>query len=90
MAVCGKVEISISREGSYVFTGIGKIGCVRRFDWKAIQTIRENTTNATYPGGHNAAIVLEGNNRLKFGSGLNEERRYFVLNALKYLKARNH
>jgi len=40
-----------------------------------------------YPGGHQVAIMMEGKERLKFGTGLNENRRYFVLNALKHLKA---
>ncbi|MFZ4702594.1 MAG: hypothetical protein ACOYMG_21325, partial [Candidatus Methylumidiphilus sp.] len=56
-------------------------------EWSAVQTIREVGTNVSYPGGHQAAIVLEGKERLKFGTGLNEKRRYFVLNVLKHLKS---
>ncbi len=86
MAICGKVEVSIGNMSS-VFVGIGKVGWTRSFEWSAVQTIREDGTNVSYPGGHQAAIVLEGKERLKFGTGLNEKRRYFVLNALKYLKS---
>jgi hypothetical protein len=87
MTVFGKVEVSVGNTSS-VFTGIGRVGWSRPFDWSAIKTIREDGANAQYPGSHDGAIVLEGGSRLKFGSGLNEQRRYFVLNALKHLKAK--
>lgn len=86
MAVCGKVEVSIGKLSS-VFVGVGKLGWTRRFDWSAVKSIREDKTNVSYPGGHQAAIVIEGKTRIKFGTGLNEKRAYFILNALKYLKS---
>jgi hypothetical protein len=89
MAVCGKVELSIGRE-STVFIGVGKLGWTRRFDWRAVQTITENWSQVNYPGSNQNAIVLEGKERIKFGTGLNEARRYFILNALKYLKAHRY
>ena len=86
MTICGKVEVSIGTT-SHVFVGVGGIGWKRQFDWSAVRDIRENATLFHYPGSHNAAIVLEGRTRLSFGTGLNESRRYFVLQALKMLKA---
>ena len=86
MTVWGKVEVSIGKVSS-VFVGIGPIGWKRRFDWSTVQTIREDSSQVRYPGGHAGTIVLEGKERLTFGMGLNEPRRYFVLNALKYLRA---
>ena len=86
MSVCGKVEISIGKTGS-VFVGIGAVGWTRRFDWSSVQTIREAPSPMQYPGGYYGGIILEGQQRLKFGTNLNEKRRYFVLGALKYLKA---
>jgi len=85
MTICGKVEISIGKVSS-VFVGIGKVGWTRRFDWASIHTVREEMSLVSYPGGHQGAILMEGKTRLKFGTGLNEKRRYFFLNALKYLK----
>ncbi len=85
MTVFGKVEVSIGKDSS-VFTGIGSVGWTRRFDWSAVQTIREAGAHVGYPGSHAGAIVMEGKTRLKFGTGLNEQRRYFVLNVLKHLK----
>jgi hypothetical protein len=86
MAICGKVEVSIGQLSS-VFVGVGKLGWTRRFEWPAVQTIREDGTNLRYPGGHQSVIVMEGETRIKFGTGVNEKRRYFILNALKYLKS---
>lgn len=89
MAVCGKVEVHIGRN-SAVFTGIGRFGWTRRFDWSAVQSIREEDSQVRYPGGQPNAIVLEGRERLKFGTMLNENRQYFVLNVLKFLQSENH
>lgn len=85
MSIFGKVEVTLSAVSS-VFVGIGRVGWRRPFDWSAVETIREDGTLTQYPGGYPHAIVMEGRERLKFGSGLNEKRRYFVLTALKYLK----
>jgi hypothetical protein len=81
MTVCGKVEVSIGRTSS-VFVGVGYLGSTHSFDWASIQTIREEQ-----PDGDQGAIVLQGKERLKFGELLNQKRRHFVLNALKYLRA---
>jgi hypothetical protein len=88
MAICGKVEVSIGRI-SYVFVGVGRIGWTRSFDWSTVQSIREDRINMNYPGGHQSVIVMEGKERLKFGSGLNEKRIFFVLSVLKLLKSRS-
>ncbi len=86
--VCGKVEVRIGMAESAVFVGIGTLGWRRRFNWYEVKTIREESTSVRYPGGYQGGIMLEGQQRLKFGTNLNEKRRYFVLNTLKYLKAK--
>jgi hypothetical protein len=86
MSICGKVEVSIGK-ASHVFVGVGRVGWTRRFEWAAVQTIREGFSMVSYPGGHQGTIVMEGETRIRFGTGLNDKRRYFVLNALKYLKS---
>lgn len=86
MAVCGKLEITIGRD-SKVFLGIGPLGWTRRFDWSGVNAIREDFAMTGNNGKLQAGIVMEGRTRIKFGTGLNEKRRYFVLNALKHLKA---
>jgi hypothetical protein len=86
MSVFGKVEVTLGKPSS-VFVGIGRLGWTRKFDWHAMKTVREDIALMTYPGSHQAGIVLEGTERVKFGTGLNDKRRYFMLNALKQLKA---
>ena len=87
IAVWGKVEVSVGYVSS-VFVGIGSTGWRRYFDWSSIRTIREERTNIHFQGRIRRGIALEGQRkRLVFGTGLNDERRYFVLNALKYLHA---
>jgi len=80
MMMWGKVEVSIGRTSS-VFVGIGDFGWKRSFDWSAVWSIREERVDDS-----NRTILLEGNKRLYFGTELNDQRRYFVLNALKLLR----
>jgi len=90
MAICGKVELKLSNvKRSSVLIGIGSLGWTQYFDWRSIQNIREENAAVRYPGGNQGVIFLEGKNRVVFGMGLNESRKYFLLNALKYLKAEN-
>ncbi|MFA5553460.1 MAG: hypothetical protein WCZ89_00625 [Phycisphaerae bacterium] len=87
MAVCGKIEVRIGSIESTVFTGVGSLGWTKRFDWHSVQSIKEELFHVQNSNNNGAAIILEGQERIRFGSGLNEQRRYFVLNALKYLKS---
>lgn len=82
MAVFGKVEVTIGRT-SAVFVGIGPVGWTRRFDWSTVTSIREDSNGGR---GSSKVIVLEGKDRLAFGTGLNESRRYFLLRTLKQLQ----
>jgi hypothetical protein len=86
MAICGKVEVTIGRISS-VFVGIGKAGWKKYFDWSSVKAIREGFSYNQYPGSNQGLIVIESKEPFKFGTGLNENRRYFILNVLKYLKA---
>lgn len=86
MSIWGKVEVHIGRRSS-VFVGIGSLGWTRQFSWPDVKAIRECEMNLRYPGGHQGAISLEGATRLRFGSGLNASRLYFVVKTLKALKA---
>ena len=88
MSVAGKVEVVIENSVAKIFVGVGGLGWTRTFDWNKVQIIREENTAARYPGGFNSGIVLEGEARIKFGTNLNENRRYFILNVLKQQKRR--
>jgi hypothetical protein len=87
MVICGKVELHIRRSDSRVFVGVWTLGWTRRFDWSAVRVIREEIATPSSPNTEGFAIVLEGKERLMFGTRLNNTRRRFVLNALKCVRA---
>ncbi|MCG8471618.1 MAG: hypothetical protein MI742_07150 [Desulfobacterales bacterium] len=80
MTIIGKVEVSVGNDSS-VFVGIGSFGWTRRFDWQSVKSIKEG-----YSKNDTTEIVLDGKKHLKFGSGLNEDRKHYLIKVLKYLK----
>ena len=87
MAVCGKVVVTVNENEGTVFVGIGPLGWTRSFDWSNVTVIRQEGSCSHYLGADNGGILLEGTTRLQFGTNLTEKRRYFMLNALTYLKS---
>ena len=86
MSIWGKIEFEINEnEQSSVFIGVGSIGWKRYFDWKKIHTVKEESSNVKYPGSGQTKIILEGTRKIAVGYGVSEERKYFLVNSLKYL-----
>jgi hypothetical protein len=84
MTVAGKVELSQSEDRLSVFIGVSKLGWSRTFLWSDFSSAREDgRRNGFNWNGHGHVIVMEGKRRVAFGSMWNEEKRYFVLSALK-------
>jgi len=84
MSVCGKVRIRVEGDQGDIFTGVGCVGRRKRFDWSQVSTVSEQWGNVRHPTNHGGAyIALDGQQRVKFGVMLNDERRYFVVNVLK-------
>ncbi len=83
MAIWGKVELTLDNQGGKIFTGIGRIGLVKKFMWSDITTIKEKQANLNYPGSQGATLVLEGKRKISFGLGVKEERRYYLFRAIK-------
>jgi hypothetical protein len=91
MTTMGKVELS-QRGGSLsVFTGIGRLGWTRNYLWSDFSSAREDSrrNGVNWNRQQGVVIVLEGKRRAAFGTMLSEERRYFVLSALRQM-LRNH
>lgn len=87
ISIAGQIRIRLLNDECVLFTGIGTLGWYRKFRLDEINTIREENSNSgRYGRGNTKSIVLEGKTRIKFGSMLNEKRRYYILNALKYMK----
>lgn len=91
MAILGKVELTLYRYGGKVFTGIGSIGKTKKFKWDDINTITEVSNavmNSSYRSRNHSRrssekILMEGQRRISFGSGLKESRRYYLLKSLQ-------
>jgi hypothetical protein len=86
MMICGRVLISVQGDQGRLFTGVGPVGRTRRFKWSSIKSVTEDTR--FYRNGQpQLSIILQGddNTRLKFASGIREDRRYFMANALRDL-----
>lgn len=80
MTVAGKIEISMTKQGGKIFTGVGNIGFTKRFLWSEISHIKETIS---YGKQTNTKITLEGSKKVSFGIFLKESRRYFIIQALK-------
>lgn len=94
MLLFGHIRISASGFDGEIFTGIGRFGRRRRFDWSDIAEVREDirVTTTVRDGrrrkSRTAQVCLEGNERILFGSLLSDERRFYVVKALQSLLAR--
>lgn len=88
MSIWGRVELKLDRMGGQIFTGVGKIGKTQKFDWADISTIKEIQFNYSRRGNITSEIVLEGLKQIKFAKGVNESRRYYMLQALKSIFAK--
>jgi len=85
MNLVGKVEVTQNGDRLMVFTGVGSIGWTRNFSFSDFNSVREDRSGGRYGinGRQSQVILLEGKRRATFGSMLSEERRYFLLNALR-------
>ena len=83
MAIWGKVELTLDKQGGKAFTGLGNIGISKKFTWDEISTVKEKQSNFNYPGSQGGSILLEGKRRVSFGMGVKEGRRYYLFRSLK-------
>lgn len=88
MAICGKVEVRLQGRQGVVFIGVGRLGWNRRFNLDEFESITDEGWGVKYPGSTGGSIVLKGKRLLRFATNISEERRYFMLNALKQIHAR--
>jgi hypothetical protein len=84
MAVCGKIVVSVKEDQGKVFTGVGPVGWSRKFKWSGVREVRESLKTSG-KGDRYPTIMLQGETRLSFGDGIHENRRYFMLRALRML-----
>jgi hypothetical protein len=79
MSIAGKCELTVRGDDAFLFVGVGPIGWSRRFRWSEIHAVNET------PAGRKQtpSLALEGSQRVQFGSGLNDVRRYWLLQTLR-------
>lgn len=87
MSVIGRVVLTVDRDSGSIFTGVGRIGYTKRFEWKDVTHVYEESKRGS-KGSVTKQIVLEGKERITFGSMLSDERRYFMLQVLKKMLAK--
>lgn len=87
ISIFGKVEIQADRNGGTIFTGIGSIGKKQSFLWREVSTINNGIHRPWFQRYDHEVISMQGASSYIFGGDLNEQRRYYLLSALKKLKA---
>ena len=85
MAIWGKVEMSLDKNGGRIFTGIGSLGLTKKFRWEEVSSVREKLSYSNRSSKQSSSIVLEGAKRVSFGIGLKDERRYYLLRSLQQI-----
>ncbi len=89
MSICGHVSLRVEDGQGEVFTGVGPVGRRKPFRWDEVTNVQEAATSYSKNGRPSLAIQLDGPaKRVSFGTGLNETRRYFVLQALRRMLTR--
>lgn len=80
----GRTEVKIGNSQGTVFTGIGPLGWKRRFENSQIKTVRIHQKRNN-EGSDQFIILIEtrAGKQIKFGSLLTNERRLFMLAALR-------
>jgi hypothetical protein len=86
ISLLGKVVVYINGKDSYVFIGVGPIGCTRRFDWHAVTGIHKAKELDYLAGWTVDAVHIEARKTIVFGRLLSKKRVSFIAEALKYAK----
>jgi hypothetical protein len=85
MTVAGKVEVTQRGDRLTIFTGVGTLGWRRRYLASEFSSVHEGLATGARFGSNRqgTTVVLEGSTRAELGAMLSQERRYFLLNALR-------
>lgn len=91
MAWAGHVVVRVDEQRSEVFSGVGRLGWRRRFDWGDVRSLSEQPSRARTPANpQGLCLVLQADRPIRFGALLNDVRRYFIYAALcKVIEERN-
>ncbi|MGC9971714.1 MAG: hypothetical protein ABSE56_14120 [Bryobacteraceae bacterium] len=84
--VAGQLRITRHGDRLTVFTGVGTVGWTSEYRWSSFETVYEEDRSSP-EGRDTRIIVLDGERRVTFGGILTDERRDFVLHALRAMLA---
>lgn len=84
MSLGGKQVLTVDHTGADIFTGLGKIGWRRRFQWSEIHRVGIETSHGR-KGRTNRHLVLEGDHPYRLASGQSEAKLQFALAFLRPL-----
>jgi hypothetical protein len=80
----GRTEVRIANSQGTVFTGIGALGWKRAFDATQVKTVRlHESRNNNGTASVKLNIEMRDGKSIKFGSMLTNDRRQFMLAALR-------
>ena len=84
MMVLGKVTVSLHGDRLAIFTGVGPFGLTRIANLSEFKSVREDFGYGSMNSNRASRVIrLEGTRSMGFGSMLSNERRYFLVGALK-------
>ena len=85
LSLLGRLRIRRNASRLEIFQGVGPIGWNRRYNWSDFHSVLEDLSEGRH---RHRFIRLAGARSASFGSLLNKDRRYFVIQVLKRELAR--
>jgi hypothetical protein len=85
MTIWGITVLKVERGYARLFTGIGSLGFTKRFDWYDVTEIAEERWSSSDSGTQRTRLIIKADKDIRFGTMLSEERRRYMLNALRKL-----
>jgi hypothetical protein len=80
----GQMTVTKSSDRLSIFVGVGGLGWTRNYLWSDFRTIRDDYASGSMNWNRQGRLIaLEGKRRAAFGSLWTDERRYFVLQAIR-------
>ncbi len=88
LMLAGRTEVAVDRNEASIFTGVGSIGYRRRFDPQTVADVRiddQRWRDSDGDSRRTICILIETTQgkKIKFGSGLTDERRRFIAASLR-------
>lgn len=85
LSLFGVITIHIAVHAASVRTGVGPIGWTRRFDPSTVRSIRTGLSKWQVNGEHKELIEIDADRAVRFGAGLNNAKREWVIAVLRRL-----